>query len=51
MDHESRKLAEEFERVEGVFSHARTELEQLSRDGVELERNLERDREALANQN
>jgi chromosome segregation protein len=48
MDHESRKLAEEFERVRGNLSHTRTELEQLSRDGVELKRNLEQDREALA---
>lgn len=48
MDHESRKLAEEFQRIESTLSHARTELDQLSREGVELQRNLERDREALA---
>ena len=47
MDHESRKIAEEFERIKATLSHARAELEQLSRDGIELERNLERDREAL----
>ncbi|MGI9075302.1 MAG: chromosome segregation protein SMC [Bryobacteraceae bacterium] len=49
MDHESRKLSEEYERFRESLSHARTELEQLSRDGVELERNLEQDREAFAN--
>ncbi len=49
MDHESRKLAEEFERVQAKLSHALAELEQLSRDGVELQRTLEQDREALAN--
>jgi chromosome segregation protein len=48
MDHESRKLAEEFQRVQASFSRARTELDQLSRDGIELQRNLERDRQALA---
>jgi chromosome segregation protein len=47
MDHESRKLAEEFQRVQSSLSRARAELDQLSRDEIELQRNLEQDRDAL----
>ncbi len=49
LDHETRKLAEEAERAGSTLARARTELEQLSRDRAELERNLSRDRDALAN--
>ncbi len=49
MDHESRAFAEQSQRVEAVLSHARTELEQLSSNRVELQQSLDRDREALTN--
>jgi chromosome segregation protein len=48
LDHESRKLGEELHRVEGRLSHARRELERISRDRVTLEETVARDREALA---
>ena len=48
LDHESRKLGEELHRVEARLSHARRELERISRDRVTLEETVARDREALA---
>jgi chromosome segregation protein len=47
LDHESRKLAEEFQRVQSRLSHARLELDRLARDRVKLEESSERDRAAL----
>jgi len=47
MDHESRKLAEEFQRIQARLSHARLELDRLSRERVLFEESLERDRAAL----
>jgi chromosome segregation protein len=47
LDHESRKLAEELQRVHGRLSHARLELERLGRDRVKLEESLASDRQAL----
>ncbi|MBV8572075.1 MAG: chromosome segregation protein SMC [Acidobacteriaceae bacterium] len=48
LDHESRKVAEEWQRVQARLSHARLELNRLSHDRVKLQENLERDRQALA---
>ncbi|MGH9638906.1 MAG: chromosome segregation protein SMC, partial [Bryobacteraceae bacterium] len=48
LDHESRKLAEEFQRVQSRLSKARLELERIGRDRVQFQVNLERDRTALA---
>ncbi|MBV8553494.1 MAG: chromosome segregation protein SMC [Acidobacteriaceae bacterium] len=48
LDHESRKLAEEFQRVQTRLSHARLELDRISHDRVRLQENVERDRQALA---
>jgi len=48
LDHETRKLAEEFQRVQSRLSHARLELDRISRDRIKLQENLERDRAALA---
>ncbi len=47
LDHESRKLAEEFQRVQGRLSHARLELERLGRDRVRLEESVNHDRQLL----
>ncbi|MDQ2775606.1 MAG: chromosome segregation protein SMC [Acidobacteriota bacterium] len=47
LDHESRKLAEEFQRVQSRLSHARLELDRLSRDRVKLQESAERDRTTL----
>jgi chromosome segregation protein len=47
MDHESRKLAEEFQRVQSRLSKARLELERIARERVALQTNVERDRVAL----
>jgi chromosome segregation protein len=47
LDHESRKLAEEFQRIQTRLSNARLELERISRDRVRLEENDRRDRGAL----
>ena len=47
LDHESRKLAEEFTRVQSRLSHARLELDRLGRDRGRVEENLSRDRAAL----
>ncbi|MCU1291842.1 MAG: condensin subunit Smc, partial [Bryobacterales bacterium] len=47
LDHESRKLGEEFQRVQNRLSHARLELDRVSRDRVKLTEQLERDRLAL----
>ena len=44
MDHETRKLAEEFQRVNSRLSHARLELERLGRDRLKLEEAVEMDR-------
>jgi chromosome segregation protein len=48
MDHESRKLGEEFQRVNGRLSHARLELDRLSRDRVKLNESVALDRQNLA---
>jgi chromosome segregation protein len=47
LDHESRKLAEEFERMQSQLSRARLELQRLSRDRIAMQEDLERDREVL----
>ncbi len=47
MDHETRKLAEEFQRVNSRLSAARLELERIGRDRVKLEEAVELDRLAL----
>ncbi len=47
LDHESRKLAEEFQRVQARLSHARLELDRLARDRVTVEESLQRDRQGL----
>ncbi len=47
LDHESRKLGEEFGRVQSRLSHARLELDRLGRDRGRVEDSLGRDREAL----
>lgn len=47
LDHESRKLAEEFQRVQSRLSNARLELDRIARDRVKLHENLQRDRTAL----
>jgi chromosome segregation protein len=48
LDHETRKLAEELQRVQSKLSHARLELERISRECVKLQENRERDRAALS---
>jgi chromosome segregation protein len=48
MDHESRKLAEEAQRLEARVSAARLELEQLARERKTLGESAERDRLTLA---
>ncbi len=47
LDHESRKLAEEFGRVQSRLSHARLELDRIARDRVSLEENATRDQQIL----
>lgn len=47
MDMESRKLAEEFQRVQTRLSNARLELDRLARDGQKSAEALGRDRELL----
>jgi chromosome segregation protein len=47
LDHETRKLAEEFQRSQSQLSRARLELDKLSKDRVQLKENAERDRDAL----
>ncbi len=47
LDHESRKLAEEFGRVQARLSNARLELDRIARDRVKLEENAARDRRTL----
>ncbi len=47
LDHESRKLGEEFQRVQNRLSHARLELERVSRDRVKLAEQVDRDLLAL----
>ncbi|HEX4166411.1 MAG TPA: chromosome segregation protein SMC [Bryobacteraceae bacterium] len=44
LDHESRKLGEEWGRVQARLSHARLELDRIARDRVKLEENLAADR-------
>ncbi len=48
LDHESRKLAEELQRVQSRLSNARIELERLSGDRVKLQETVEKDRTTLA---
>ena len=47
LDHEDRKLAEEFQRIQTRLSDARLELDRISRDQVELGGNIDGDRTAL----
>ena len=47
LDHESRKLAEEFQRVQTRLSNARLELDRISQDRIRLTDGLERDRHSL----
>ena len=47
LDHESRKLAEELQRVQSRLSRARLELERLAQERVKAQANLQRDQEAL----
>ncbi len=47
LDHESRKLAEEFQRVNGRLFSAGAELERIARDRAVIEERLVRDREEL----
>ncbi len=47
LDHESRKLAEEFQRIQTRLSNARLELDRIGRDRVKLEENIELDRRTL----
>ncbi|MDQ2712043.1 MAG: chromosome segregation protein SMC, partial [Acidobacteriota bacterium] len=47
LDHESRKLAEEFGRVQTRLSNARLELDRIARDRIKLEENVARDRQTL----
>lgn len=47
LDHESRKLAEELQRVHTRLSRARLELDRLSKDRVGVDEKLARDRAAL----
>ncbi|HEY7304089.1 MAG TPA: chromosome segregation protein SMC [Bryobacteraceae bacterium] len=48
LDHESRKLAEELQRVQSKLSHARLELDRIARECVKLQENLELDRAELS---
>ncbi len=48
LDHESRKLAEEFQRVQTRLSNARLELERLTRERVKAEESLANDQDKLA---
>jgi len=48
LDHESRKLAEELQRVQSRLSRARLELDRIRRESVKLQENLERDRAELS---
>ncbi|MGC2660548.1 MAG: chromosome segregation protein SMC [Bryobacteraceae bacterium] len=48
LDHDSRKMAEELQRVQARLSQAKSELERIARDRVRLEENVTRDGEALA---
>ncbi len=47
LDHESRKLAEEFQRAQTRLSRARLELERLAQERVKAQANLELDQESL----
>ncbi len=47
LDHESRKLAEEWGRVQARMSHARLELDRIARDRVKLEESVAADRQNL----
>jgi chromosome segregation protein len=47
LDHESRKLSEELQRVQQRLSRARLELDRIARDGVNLQENAARDRAQL----
>ena len=47
LDHEDRKLAEEFQRIQTRLSNARLELDRISRDQVKLRESINGDRAAL----
>ncbi len=47
LDHETRKVAEEFDRFQTSLANSRLELDALSRQQVTLEASLDRDRNAL----
>ncbi len=48
LDHEARKLAEDFGRAQSRMSRARLELDRIARERVQLEEGVSRDRQALA---
>ena len=48
LDHESRKMAEEFQRIQSALSRARLELDRIVRERAQLDENLARDRQNLA---
>jgi chromosome segregation protein len=48
LDHESRRAAEELQRTQARLSHARLELDRISRERIQLQQNIEKDRAALA---
>ena len=47
LDHESRKLGEESQRVQSRLSQSRLELDRIGRDRAVLQESLQRDRDAL----
>jgi chromosome segregation protein len=47
LDHESRKLAEESQRIQARLSHARLELRRIASERVKLDEELAQDRETL----
>jgi chromosome segregation protein len=48
LDHESRKLAEEFQRVQSRLSNARLELERIGRSRIKLQEDEAQDRQTLS---
>jgi chromosome segregation protein len=48
LDHESRKLAEEFQRVQSRLSNARLELERVGRGRIKLQEDEAQDRQTLS---
>lgn len=48
LDHESRKLAEELQRVHTRLSRARLELDRIAKERIDIDQRLDRDRATLA---